>query len=160
LPTRLRFGQTLYQMMIYHLGPEIRDIPSANNGLLLRRSLIGNLWNKGFTLVQGQVRRRIQRLVPRKRNGIERRANDNLGLVPRRDALFRSLIEKYLDSAEFDAAIFNPSGIRTLLDQHSNAVCDHSDILGYVATFSIGLPYFLNRTPACPPEAEPLAERN
>lgn len=158
LPMHLRFGQVLYQSMIYQLGPEIRDIPSANNSLNLQRSLVGNLWSKGFTSVHRAVRNRIRRLRPPNRRGIERHANLDIGLSLRQDASFRGLIERYLNSAEFDAAIFNRRGIRTLLDQHYNAVADHSYILGYVAMFSVGLPYFLNKTIRCPTEAEPLVK--
>ena len=156
LPTYLRFGQTLYQSMIYRLGPEIKDIPSSNNQLRIRRSLLGNLGNKGVTLTHRAITRHIRRIKPKYRNRIERRATEDIGLAIRQDASFRRLIERFLDSDDFDASIFNRQGIRTMLDQHYQAASDHSDLLGYVATFSAGLSYFLNRTLRCPPEAEPL----
>jgi len=156
LPAYLRFGQSLYQAMIYRLGPEIRHIPSANNQLQLRRSCLGNLGNKGRTLVNRAMTRRIRRVNPKYRNKIERRATEDLGTAIRQDTSVRRLIEQFLDSNDFDPSIFNRNGIKTMLDEHYHAASDHSDLLGYMATFAVGLPYFLNRTLRCPPEAEPL----
>ena len=156
LPTFLRIGQSLYQSMIYRLGPEIKHIPSANNQLRIRSSLLGNLGNKGITLTHRAIARRIRRFKPTYRNRIERRATEDIGLAMRQDAPFRRLIERFLDSSDFDASIFDRRGIRKMLDQHYQGVCDHSYLLGYIATFSAGLPYLLNRTIRCPPEAEPI----
>jgi len=158
LPTNLRFGQSLYQSMIHRLGPEIREIPSSNNQLRLRRSRLGNLGNKGLTLAHRAITRRIRRIKPAYRNRIERLATEDPGLAMRQDPSARRLIEQFLDSNDCDPWVFNRHGIRTMLEQHYLGANDHSHLLGYVATFSAGLPYFLNRTLHCPPEAEPLRQ--
>ena len=156
LPARLRFGQTLYQSMIWRLGPEIRSIPSSNNQLRLRSSLLGNLSNKGLTLAHRAFTRRVRKVRPRYRNSIEQRPVEDLGDAIRKDASFRVLVERYLSSDDFDSSVFNQNGVKKTLDEHYQGVSDYSYVLGHMATLAAGLPYFLNRTLRCPPEAEPL----
>jgi len=155
LPTHLRFGQILYQSMIYELGPEIRDIPSANNMLRIHGSLTGNIWNKGLTLANRAFGRAAARLNLSNTDSLEPQTLDEPAVRIRKDPAFRAIIEQYLSSHDFDAAIFNRDGIRRLLKEHYDGASDHSYLLGYVAMFSVGLPYFLGRTRRCPPEAEP-----
>lgn len=156
LPTSLRFGQTLYQSMIRRIGPEIRDVPSANNGLRLRGSILGNLGNKAATLAYRACTRRIRKIRPRYRNHIERCAPENFGAAIRGDAALRVLIERFMSSGDFDSSMFNRNGIRRMLADHYQGVSDNSYLLGHVATFSAGLPYFLNKTLRCPEAAQPL----
>lgn len=155
LPTKYRFAQTLYQSMIYNIGPEIRDIPSANNNLRLRRSLYGNFWNKGSAFANRVAGRGVGKLYSLQRSS-HNHPRDNPGLTIKRDTAFRASIEGYMASTHFNDEIFNKIGIQKLLTEHYQSVADHSFILGYVATFAVGLPYFLNKTLQCPTEAEPI----
>jgi asparagine synthase (glutamine-hydrolysing) len=156
LPTRLRFGQVLYQSMIHSIGPEIRKIPNANNGLLLRASISGNLINKGITLSGQTISRGRRRLLKNRTNSLKPQTKDNPAAKIRDDEIFREMIENHLSSTDFDTAVFDRGGIKELLDQHYMGGLDHSYLLGYVATFFVGLPYFTRPLRQCPSEAEPI----
>jgi hypothetical protein len=156
LPFRMRVAQSLYQTMIYRLGPEIRNIPSSNTMQKVRGTILGNRMNKGLVWTQKAVTKGVRRVHPTYRNRIERHIREDMGSAIRKDLHFRSLIDGFLNSRGFDSAIFNRPGIKTMLDQHYHCVADHAELLGYVATFAAGLPLFLNRTRRCPPDAEPL----
>lgn len=157
LPTRLRFGQTLYQCMIFNIGPELRSIPSANNQLPLHNTIAGNLFNKGRTLSARILHRTKQRIGPKREYSLEPQTHDNPASRIRRDPRFREMIEDYLLSRDCNPNIFNVRGIRQLLDQHYARGVDHSYLLGYIGTFFVGLPYFIKRTIDCPVDAEPLS---
>jgi hypothetical protein len=156
LPLYLRFGQSLYQSMIYEIGPEIRHIPCSNNQLRLHSSIAGNLFNKGVTLAHRATSRQIRRIRPNFRNTVEQRAIEDPAMAIRSDSSFRRLIVEFLESDDFDTAVFNKQGISNLLHEHYESVRNHADLLGYVATMAAGLPYFLNKTLQCPEEAQPL----
>ncbi len=157
IPTRLRLGQSLYQKLIYSLGPEIRDVPNSNSLLMLKGTLGGNLQNEGRVLLRKARSRLLRRVNPRYRNRVEAGVNDNQGEEIRRDANFQIVIDNFVHSAECDPAVFNRTGILTLLEEHYAGQADHAYLLGYIATFAYSLPYFLNsRTTSCPAEAQPL----
>jgi hypothetical protein len=157
LPFRLRVAQSLYQTTIYRLGPEIRSIPSSNTMQRVRGTILGNRTNKCLEWTQKAVTKAVRYARPTYKNRIERQSRENMGAATRSDLQLRGLIEDFMKSRDFDSAIFNPSGIKVMLDEHYRSVADHTELLGYVATFSAGLPFFLNKTRSCPPEAEPLA---
>jgi asparagine synthase (glutamine-hydrolysing) len=156
LPFRVRLAQSLYQTMIYRLGPEIRSIPSSNTMQKVRGTILGNRMNKGLEWTQKAVTKGVRRVHSTYRNRIERHTREDMGSAIRKDLQFRCLIEDFVSSRDFDSAIFNQSGITTMLEEHYRGVADHTELLGYVATFSAGIPLFLNRTPRCPREAEPF----
>ena len=156
LPSRYRFGQILYTSMIYELGPEIRDIPSANSGLRVHRSLLANFANKGIVEARKTIAKLNNKLLPIRLRRVRHGLSEDLAAETRRDAGVRSLIQEFTSRTDFDSSVFNRSGILNLVDQHYSGAADRSYELGYVATFAVGLPYFLNRTLRCPAEAEPL----
>ena len=156
LPLRYRFGQVLYQAMIHRLGPEIRDIPSANNGLKVHSSLMRNMVNKGISESRKGINKTSNVLRRTRRKKIRHGLSEDLATATRRDIGLRRLIENFMESSDFDPSIFNKSGITNMLDQHYQGSADRGYELGYVATFAAGLPYFLNKRLQCPPEAEPL----
>ncbi len=156
LPTRYRFGQTLYQAMICKVGPEIRDIPNANTGLRLHESILRNAMNDVYVLSRKVITKVDERIRPSYSRESRHGLGEDLATSTRRDAGFRRLIEDFMLSRTFDSSIFNRSGISNMLNRHYDESEDRSYELGYVATFAAGLPYLLNKTLRCPPEAEPL----
>jgi hypothetical protein len=156
MPTSRRFGQSLYQAMIYKIGPEIRDLPNANNHVYLHRTVLANRAAKAKYLVQESLSRAANRVVRPTKKRVEHPRFARLAIRLRSDDKFRSTVTNFLNSAECNDAIFNKSGIQLLLDQHYGGAKDHSVLLGYIGTFAFGLPYFVNRTTQCPPEAQPL----
>lgn len=157
LPTRYRFGQSLYQKMIYLIGPEIRSVPSANNDMLIRSSMTGNLLVKFRTLVSRLVARQLRRVVPSYKNSVEKLGGENPAEMIRSDPEFFKLIDHFIDSDFFDANVFNRSGIKKLMEEHMAKNADHSFLLGYVATFAVGIPLAYSRPAECPDECQPLS---
>ncbi len=153
LPLHLRYGQTLYQAMIHRLGPEVRDVPYANTGLRLRRTVLGNLLNKGADLSGKAVKllgRKLGVVTGKKRPA----AVENITSALRSDAVFRRSIEDFLRSEACDGSVFNVRGISGLLDEHQGGKADHAPLLCLLATFAVGLPWFVHGRPrACPHEA-------
>ena len=139
--------------MIYRLGPEIRDIPSANSGLKVCESVLRNAMNRGLA-VSRRAMTNVGEFMHVKK--IQQGLSEDLSVATRRDMGFRHLIEDFMLSADFDASVFNQSAILNMSDQHYQETADRSYELGYVAIFAAGLPYFVNKTLQCPSEAEPL----
>lgn len=157
LPTHLRFGQVLYQAMIYYLGPEIRDIPHSSSNLPLCSTVMGNLCNRGIALAMEGSNKMMKRLRLSSFSKLERAALGNIASVTRRDTALRQIIEDFVHADYFDPAIFNRPGILSMLDRHYRGTANHGHLITILATFAQGLPYFVYRRPRrCPPEAEPL----
>lgn len=156
LPTKLRFGQCVYQSMIYNIGPQIRHVPSANNKRLLHPSYLGNMFVKLVTLIERSQSRMTRRFNPSYKNNIENRSVENPADLIRKDVAFREIITNFINSQWFDDSIFNREGIRTILDQHYQKQVDNSYILGYVAGHAIMMEQFFNRPRACPESTDPL----
>ncbi|MBK6898651.1 MAG: hypothetical protein IPH09_05065 [bacterium] len=157
LPTRLRFGQPLYKAMIHRLGPEIRHVPNANNNLVLRGSVAGNLGSKLYELSAKAGRRLTARTVGRRHAGPAPAPSADMALLTRRDPGFRRIIAEFAQSPSCDDAIFDRAGIRRMLDEHQSGAADHADLLCTLATVAVGIHYFVDgaRT-ACPTRPRPL----
>jgi hypothetical protein len=159
IPTWLRFGPVLYHTMISRLGPEISDIPYANTNLKIRSTVLGNIFNKNIELglkvykkILGNAR------LPSKLKYVSAGQEGTPELI-RKDKKFRSIIEDFVISPSFDPSIFNAQGIMNILDKHYRQNIDCTLPLCLLATFAVGLPYFItNRPSLCPPEAEPLLQ--
>jgi asparagine synthase (glutamine-hydrolysing) len=155
LPTRLRFGQTLYQAMIYRLGPEIRDIPNANTNLNLHSTIWGNILSKGLTLGLKARTKLLRKIRPSYQSKTVR---EDTTLATRQDPEFRRIIENSVRLSYLDSSIFNGPGIMRMLDRQYQGVADHTNPLCILATFAVGLPYFVYSRPChCPREAEPMS---
>lgn len=157
LPTKLRFGQTLYKAMIYELGSEIQNIPNSNNNLKLRGTVLGNILNEGFDLGSKVKSKLIKKVKRSYKTNVQKAAADDIGQAVRRDPKLRAIIENFVDSSHFDSSIFNRAGILNMLNEHYQGTTNHSTLLCTLATFAVSLPYFVyNKPVSCPPEAEPF----
>jgi hypothetical protein len=155
LPPYLRYGQVMYQSMIYHLGAEIRHVPNANTGLLLKGTIKGNLLNRVIAR-KNRVQTRLREKIAPNRNRSTQLHMGELDAEIRQDAELRYRLNAFIDSDFFDSSIFNKPQIQNLLDQHYQGVADHSYPLSMLATLSVALPTFVYQSPRhCPPEAEP-----
>lgn len=155
LPTSLRFGVVLYQIMIRQIGPEVQDIPYANTGLPLARSIPAGLAQRAYLL----GRKTVHKLSARLGQDLTPPPAEPLHLTARtrQDPGLRRLVEDFAASAYCDPDVFDPAGIRQVVDAHYAGVRDHLRLLAALATFAVALPYGLYAPPAvCPPEAEPL----
>lgn len=159
LPARLRYGQVLYQAMIYHLGPEIRDIPNSNTNLTLKDTTRGNWMNMGIAFGRKSQSRLLKKVMPAYRSKFERADVGDLASLVRQDQALRQTLESFVHASYFDSSIFNKSGILRLVERHYQGAANHASLLCVLATFAVGLSYFVyNRTLHCPPEAEPAKE--
>lgn len=158
LPSRLRFGQALYQAMIYQIGPEIRDIPYSNTNLKLRGTVLRNSLNSAMALGTERTTKLLRRIGLSPRHQYVRADVGDPALSTRQDPELRRIVEAFVHSSSFDPSIFNGPGILSMLDKHYRGVADYTNLLCTLATFVVGLPYFVyNRPSQCPPEAEPLS---
>lgn len=157
LPTWLRYGPVLYHAMIYRLGPQLSDIPYANTNLRLRKTVFGNAINKSMTLgLKGYARIFGSSSLPFKYKYVPA---DQVGFANyiRRDPEFQRIIEEFISSASFDSSIFNRQGIMKMLDKHYQGFSNYTFPLCLLATFAVGIPYFITHRPiSCPQEAEPV----
>jgi asparagine synthetase B (glutamine-hydrolysing) len=156
LPLRFRYGQGLRQAMIHHMAPEIRHVPYANTGLRLRPTVAGNLANKAIDLGRKCVRKAL-RTIGGGRSESQPADRNRLGDALRTDPGFRKIIEDFVRSDACDGSIFNGPGILSLLDAHCGGKVDRASLLCLVATFAVGIRYFVcERRSACPEEAQPV----
>jgi hypothetical protein len=157
LPTRLRFGQTLYQAMIHRLGPEVAHVPYANTGLSLRSSILGNRWNLGRHQATKALKKLLRRVSPGFGRHQRRSAQEGITYGTRADPGFQKLIEDFAQSSDLDAAIFDRGRILETSREHFAARADHSHLLAILATFACAFRFFVGRRPErCPEEAAPL----
>lgn len=157
LPTRLRFGQSLYQAMIHHLGPELRDVPNANTGLTLRATVAGNRWQKALNLAKKGKSKVLRRFGLAQPFHSERASREGIAEAGRQDPEFRRVIEDSVRSSALDPGIFNGPGILKLLEEYYGGSDAHAHLVCLVATFAVALPWFVHGRPvSCPEGAEPL----
>jgi hypothetical protein len=149
LPPYLRYGQIFYQAMIYHLGPEIRHIPNANTGLLLKGTLRGNMLNR----VQARTQRVAARLREKFAPAPYTASLTNRGGLAdeiRQDPLLRQQIESFVASDFFDPAIFNRQQIYQVLGEHDQGDRDHAYAISMLATVAEALPRLVYQRPRQP----------
>ena len=159
LPPYLRYGQTFYQAMIYHLGKEIRHVPNANTGLPLKATVRGNLLNRALARKNRAQARLTEKFVPGRARKSSLTNRNGLDAEIRQDPALRRTIEHFVQSDFFDSAIFNKAQIQTLLDQHYAGERDHAYPITMLATMAVSLPTFVYQRPrACPTEAAPLTQ--
>ena len=159
LPWTLRFGQSLYGSMIHALGPEIRDVPNANTGLLLHAHPKRNLLDKGRMLSRKAWARVSGRLGKQPVHDSVS-ARGDLAVSLRSDAEFQRRLESLVATEYLDTSLFDRQGIRALLAEHVAGAADHAELLCAVASVLQALAYFVYSRPAsCPEEAEPVLAR-
>jgi asparagine synthetase B (glutamine-hydrolysing) len=153
VPEKWRTDQVMYRSVIHRLGPEIRDIPSANDGLLMRGSVLSN---KAERLIKRVLRRVRGRLRAGQGGATERRAPPPFRDDPASVALLRA----FLASGDCERSIFSADGIEALLAGQDGTAQHGDGLLRNLATFAIGLPMFVhNPVTACPEAAlPPLAQ--
>jgi hypothetical protein len=156
LPPYMRYGQVMYQAMIYHLGPEIRHVPNANTGYLLKGTLRENLFNHlkaRKNIIEGRL---LKKFAPQRVKHTTRAHMSGLDVEIRQDGELRRKLDSFMQSDFFDPAIFNRPQISAMLDQHYQGVKDYAYPISMLATLAVGLPYFVYKRPyQCPPEAVP-----
>lgn len=156
IPMRYKIGQSLYQSVIYALGPEIRDVPNSNTDVALFESARSN-----FLSYVWSSRRNVYRKLAEK-VGMSYRSKAltpslDLAAVMRMDPALKERIETFLDSDYCDGNLFNRAGIRDIVDEHYAGRTDHGRLIGIIATYAAALRYFVyDRPAACPEEANPL----
>ena len=156
IPTRYKIGQSVYQSVIYALGPEIRDVPNSNTDVTLFESATAN-----FLSYVWSSRRNVYRKLAEKM-GMNYRPK---GLTPsldlaaalRQDAVLKERIEGFVESDYCDGNFFNRDGIREIVNEHYSGRTDHGRLIGIIATYAVALRYFVyDRPETCPDEAHPL----
>jgi hypothetical protein len=157
LPTRLRFDRSLYKAMIYEVAPELRDIPDASTDFTVGRTVAENLFKTCVSFGQLTHKKVLKTIGIHKQKRFMGDTAESLQVVTRQDPELRGVVEDFVHSDYFDGAIFNKAGILDVLDMHYRGAANFAYPLCYLATFAVGLPYFVyNRPESCPPEAEPL----
>jgi asparagine synthetase B (glutamine-hydrolysing) len=150
LPRHWLLEQSMYKAVIYHLGPEIRRVPSANDGLCVQRTVFRNKLN---ALLRKKYRY-LQNHAPllRARSPVPTRVSSY-----RREPGLKTIIQNYLDGEYFDSAIFNRPGISAILNEESNLSQQWDRLLYTLASFAVGLPMFVhNRVKTCPVKANSI----
>jgi len=145
VPEKWRKGQLMYRAVINHLGPEVRGIPSANDGLRLRSSLFANRFERWIGYKKAGLLKRI---------GVKNKPTKTPHFLSN-DEPSINLIRSFLKGEYFDPAIFNSSGIEDLLKAVSGSSI-HDRMLKTLATFAVGLPIFVYKSVnECPGNALP-----
>jgi asparagine synthase (glutamine-hydrolysing) len=145
LPTRLRFGQAVYQAMIHRLGPEIRGVPNANTGRPLRGTVTGNRLETGLELVQKAVEKASRRAgLGRLPKTAKREASEGIAAAILADGGFRAVVEGFARSQQLDGAVFNGPGILDLVREHYEGGGMHAHLLSILATFALAIPCFVS----------------
>ena len=156
IPTRYKIGQSVYQSVIYALGPEIRDVPNSNTDVSLFESASAN-----FLSYVWSSRRNVYRKLAGK-FGLNYQAKGltpslDLAAATRKDTTLKARIEDFVESDYCDGNLFNQAGIREILSEHYNNQTDHGRLISIIATYAVALRYFVYDFPeTCPGEADPL----
>jgi asparagine synthase (glutamine-hydrolysing) len=144
MPERWRSGQLVYRAAIHRIGPEIRDVPSANDGARMRASEWANRLDlaahKRLRALRGALRDRLRRAAPRQASASV-------------DAATAALIRGFLASPACDGAIFDRAGIEALVAGQGSALPERAYLLAGLATFAAAIPMFLDAPPTDCPEA-------
>ncbi len=157
LPDWLRFGQVLYQAMIHKLGPEIRDIPIANTNLRVRNSVFKNYINTIISLGKKSYIKVFRKFGKHSKIEYKPSGDPNRPLLVRNETNLKHIIKHFVQSNSFDDSILNKRGVLKVVDRYYRGIDNNPQIICLLATFAIGIPYFITSSPtSCPTEAEPL----
>jgi len=150
MPERWRSGQLVYRAAIWRAGPEIRAVPSANDGARMHASEWANRLDLALSrrarALRGGLRDRLRRAAPR-------------AAFAGPDAATAGLIRGFLASPACDGAIFDRAGIEALVAGQGPDFPQRAYLLAGLATFAAAIPMFLDAAPVDCPEAArgPLA---
>lgn len=144
MPERWRAGQLVYRAAIWRAGPEIRAVPSANDGARMH----AREWANRLDLA----------LHKRLRSGRAALRDRLRGTAPRAvsagpDAATMALIRGFLASPACDGAIFDRAGIEALVAGQGADFPERAYLLAGLATFAAAIPMFLDAVPTECPEA-------
>jgi len=141
LPLYLRAEQSLYQSMIWLIGPEIRCVPYANTLRPVRP----------YALLSATSRIRYNRTDEIRAVTLREMKKDSSRQFQRLDAGFREHIESYVTSSDFDSGLFDAHKILSALDAHDEGKDDNFRLLSILVTLALALPMFLKkRQKVCP----------
>ena len=140
LPPKWRIDQAMYRAVICRLGPEVRKIPNANDGLTLHPTPLVNSMRIKTRRSYGRWRNRIVRRITG-RQRVARKLDGDSQTVPKQ---LDHLIRGFVASDDFDDQLFCRRGITRVLDAASENVPRRDELLQQLATFAVGIPMFLN----------------
>jgi len=152
LPTPLRVGQLAYMSLVHRIGSEVRDIPYANTGRLVRASIAGNVLHKGGYLLD---------YVKAKAGAIPWTDSDavDYAAAMRRDAGLSILLRRFLASEICDGTVFDRPRIQRLLERFHGGQANIARPISLLVTFALALDYFImSPRRRCPAEAFPLPD--
>ena len=150
LPPKWRIDQAMYRAVICRLGPEVRKIPNANDGLTLHPTPLVNAMKIKARRSYGRWRNRVVRRVSREQRGARKLARDSQAAPKQLDHLIR----RFIGSDDFDDRLFCRQGITRVLDAAAGKIPRRDELLQQLATFAVGIPMFANTTPReCPGSA-------
>lgn len=145
VPARWRADQAMYRAVIRRLGPEIADIPNANDGLRLRAAPWATRAERLAARGLGALRGRLRRAAPR---------TPPASLLD--DPEVVALLRGFLADPRLDRGVFNAAGIAALVEGRGAPAPAREALLQNLVTFAVGLPMFVrNPTAECPPAALP-----
>ena len=157
VPEKWRANQLMYRCVIHRLGPEIRDVPSANDGLRVRGSTLSNHAERFIKkrmhdrLMSSRVFR--NRFLSGRRNVKAQTRNAQRDCF-QDDPDSVGMVQEFVASEHCDRNIFDVQAIDHLLENRTRAA---QTLLQNLATFAVGLPMFVDTSVTnCPPGALPL----
>lgn len=140
VPGSYRFGQAFYKSMLAKHFPEISEVPNANTGKRVSKSMLKNL---GDLLAQYHQSRRNRKLESGEAGG---KAD-----LFRRDIKLKDWILASMEEQKFLENVFSKEGIEKIVSEHYDFSKDRSYILGVLSTYLAAHEIFftgdINKTP-------------
>lgn len=139
IPPYARLEQRVYKKMIAFGFPAIRDIPCTNSGKPINPNYLR------------EYAAMVLRYAGRKAIGPLTRRNPPLGRAPRdlgqafraEPVLMEKVLLPLLDAGTFPDAVFDPKGIRAVIDEHYRGTARHEGLLAALITWGLAVKFLV-----------------
>jgi asparagine synthase (glutamine-hydrolysing) len=140
IPPRARLEQRVYKRAIAHGFPAIRDIPCTNSG----RPIEPRFLREYAAMVLRYAGRAMKRPFTRKDPLLGRDARDLAATFRAETALRDGVLLPLVDRGIFPEGIFDPDGIRAVVDEHYRGVARHESLLSALISWGLGVKFLLH----------------
>ncbi|HEX5135436.1 MAG TPA: asparagine synthase-related protein [Planctomycetota bacterium] len=140
IPPYARLEQRVYKRMIAHGFPAIRDIPCTNSGRPIDPSFLREYGKMALRYAGRALKKPLSRKDPL----LGRDARDLAATFRAEPTLRDDILLPLVDRGIFPDGIFDPDGIRAVVDEHYRGAARHESLLSALISWGLGVKFLLH----------------
>jgi len=140
IPPGARLEQRVYKQMIAFGFPAIRDIPCTNSG----RPIDPRFFREYAAMVLRYAGRKAIGPLTRRTPPLGRAPRDLAEAFRAEPVLMDGVLKPLLDAGAFPDRLFDPAGIRAVIDEHYRGAARHETLLSALISWGLGAKFLLH----------------